>query len=466
MLLFHAAELIAWLVASLFCGETEIGITRQKDPHIECQDTEALFIMSMPLLDPLSPASCTTTTSSSSRMTLKIILVGVFLLNSVAIWTMLGRCEYYDYTATHFGENDNASSSARVGHPPPLESHHNNKHIPPRKQDNSKLLAENTFIENNNHNGSRPILPTHNRNHPSHDEHKNKKILVVYSGPTSLNTTIGGGFRGRDELYVKNFDYFLHHGGVDCQRHDTVLVVTEEVYVKYHSVVQAYAAQHCQTNASLKSTQTTNQNHFVKLVIRENVCFDMESVRLVLRGHVDGVNVSTYDYFIYANCGTTGPAPRSADHESWTDAFVQRFDNRVRMVGVSHNCFHGQPHIQSIAYALDKQGIQLILKSRAVYDCRLEDKSKGAIINRYEIGMSRYLMTRGHAVRSILRNTTLTNFTGPCEGLDIWMTHRLMETYGGRLPSLNETIFYKTSRVLTEEIAQLINWTRPITGNW
>lgn len=424
-------------------------------------------------------------------MTVKYTILGIFLFNLFTVWTLLGRYYYNEYylITMDWRRNNNTSSYDRHF----VNYNNNYSTIVPMIRSKSKIIMDNTAPNTENNNDA--TIP-HNIDLPLETNMKNNKILVVYSGPTSLvvenddgNTAFEGGGgnsnRLKDELYMKNFEYFLHHGGVNCQHHDTLLLVTEEVFSYYYPIVKDYQKKYCNNNTSSSSSSSTtaaepNQDHFVRLVVRENVCLDMESVRLVLYGLVNGVDVNSYDYLIYINCGMSGPAPSRRvrvdshrDEWSWTDAFTERFrddddddDDRVRMVGISHNCFHGQPHIQSMAYALDRKGIQLIRKSRAVYDCRTGDASKGAIIHRYEIGMSRYLMTRGYAVRSILRNTTLTNFTGPCDGLDIWMTHRLQEAYGGRLPSIHETIFYKSSRVMTQEIAQLINWTRPINWNW
>jgi hypothetical protein len=281
------------------------------------------------------------------------------------------------------------------------------------------------------------------------------RILVVFSGPTVLNLT---GVPPKWGLYINNFDYFIHNGGVDCDNHDTILVVTKEVYLAYEKEIQQFQATHC------------SAEHFVKLVIREDICYDMESVRLVMEDEVPGVYISNYDYFIYANCGCTGPAPRSKMQSHWTQEFISRFDEKVKLVGVSHNCYKVKdkfrPHIQSIAYALDRKGIELIKKSGAIYDCRKGGKTKGSVIERYEVGMSMYLQNAGYAVRSIMRNTTLSNYSAPCEGGDVWLTGQLKEAYGGRIPSINETIFFKTSRVLPPEIATLINWTDPIRWNW
>jgi len=184
----------------------------------------------------------------------------------------------------------------------------------------------------------------------------------------------------------------------------------------------------------------------------------METVRVILQG--GQVNVKDYNYFIYVNCGTTGPAPTNYP---WTLDYTSRMDDKVKMVGLSHNRHSGQPHIQSMVYALDRVGLELIQEQGAVYDCRGQLHPRDNIISRYEIGMSRILLDAGYAIRSILRNTTIQNWHDPCEGEDMWFKSRLKEFTGlGRVPHLNETIFFKTSRVLPEEIANKIKYTRHV----
>ena len=57
--------------------------------------------------------------------------------------------------------------------------------------------------------------------------------IVVYSGPTSLDRSLG-----KNDLYLKNFDYFLQNG-IDCEHQDTVLVLTKEVATHYASTINA-----------------------------------------------------------------------------------------------------------------------------------------------------------------------------------------------------------------------------------
>ena len=46
---------------------------------------------------------------------------------------------------------------------------------------------------------------------------------------------------------------------------------------------------------------------------------------------------------------------------------------------------------------------------------------------------------------------------------DLWMGTKLRHVYGGRLPSLDEVTFFKTSRVISDDIAKQINLTGGVT---
>ena len=297
-----------------------------------------------------------------------------------------------------------------------------------------------------NHNDRRP---SSSNNHPS--------VIVVYSGPTSLppaNNTAR-----KPELYLKNFEHFLRMGGVNCQHHDTVIVLTADVAMQYQAEINHMNQQKCEPNG-----------HFVRTIVRQNKCVDMESVRLVIEGDA-GVDAYDYDYFITVNCGMTGPAHRNYP---WSNDFIQYFGERIRMVGISHTCYRThsgiRPHVQSMAYALDRVGLKIVTDNTssrsAIYDCG-DDNHKGNIIERYEVGMTKKIISKGFAVHSILRSRTLngseTNVS--CTDDDIWKTKALEKEYG-QIPSINQTLFFKTSRVLTPEIVKLINYSLPIQGNW
>ena len=272
----------------------------------------------------------------------------------------------------------------------------------------------------------------------------NKKILVAYSGPTSLDRS-----EGKNELYLRNFDFFLEHG-VDCQHQDTVIALTESVEQVYRDQL-ARLDRDCQT-----------RGRRVYTLLRDLDCHDLATVHTLFYNST--VPTRTYDYFVYINCGMTGPAPDLKG--SWLLPFVEPLSETVKMSGLSVNCFRkNSPHVQSMAYALDRIGLDIVLESPSIFDCRQEfsqnerNNAFNKIVIRYERGMSKAILEKGYGLASIVwPGVVFWDNRTNCTLIDRWGEANLKKTFGGRLPHLNETIFFKSSRLLPKEIAQLIDY--------
>ena len=324
----------------------------------------------------------------------------------------------------------------------------------------------------------------------------NKKTLVVYAGPNSKSSKLA-------ELYKKNLEYFLKHG-VDCATQDTVIVVGQDFYNEYRPWIQKLKAL---------DTNCQSRHSSIMIISRRNVCYDMEAARLALYGGAPGLDViSSYDYFFFINCGTTGPywRPRNklgkkvlpSSSSSWTSHFTKLLNDKVKMTGLSLNCLQvNNPHIQSMMYALDKVGLDLVMKSGAFYDC-LDPPNKD-FINKYERKMGHAIVDAGFAIQPLVgrgggkdgnngfvlttenkkecvpcddnKRKELTNETEirSCKIRDYYrdflMESRLTSLYDGKVPSLElleEMIFMKTSRVLPVDVAKEINYTGKIDWTW
>ena len=285
---------------------------------------------------------------------------------------------------------------------------------------------------------------------------KDKRTLVVYSGPTTTDTSIP-----KSQLYTRNFEYFLETG-VECDVQDTLLVVTEQVAAFYAKRVDDL------------NDECRKQGHRVRLVVRENVCHDMESVRVGFATNV--VNTSLYDYFVYVNCGMTGPPTRAErNNVPWTYNFTSKHQNKdVAMSGLSHNCY-SWAHLQSHVYSFNRVGLEIVLKEGAIYDCRKSATfamGKAAItkeiIARYEMGMSRAILNRGFAIATLMRPSTLRKQDWSwCGGnyTDIWAESKLEQEYG-RLPNLTDILFFKTSRLVPEEMRRRIKFEGKVPWHW
>lgn len=240
-----------------------------------------------------------------------------------------------------------------------------------------------------------------------------------------------------------------------------------------------------------------------------------------------GVSIKDYDYFVFVNCGLTGPGVMTEKHlpqpiggqdptsnnptkESsirsssilpWTLAFTSRLNDQVKMSGLSLNMYgfdkrKQQPHIQSFLYALDRKGIEIIQGANSLFDCLQlpplsarhhrnnkqytpEELMFHEIVMRYELGLSTAILEAGYAIAPLLhpRQPKCTHVTKAdiledpnnqnkamdpnqkCRNFDMWYTQPLEHLYHGRIPTLNETLFFKSSRFVTPEIATLIQYT-------
>ena len=274
-----------------------------------------------------------------------------------------------------------------------------------------------------------------------------KKTLVVYSGPTSMDR-----LQDKNGMYFDNMNYFLEHG-ISCYDDDpesngdeegAEAVIVNYAFVLTKEVADFYTAPNGPLTKKIqecsgvdKNTNGNGENSpFIKVITREDRCYDMESIRIV----VTNMNVQAlYDNLLFINCGLVGPKfgpgspklipqsssnPTSTGKQStnkqkmvpyshWSQLYTSRLTDSVRLVGHSINThFHTFfPHVQSFLYALRTDTVPILLSSGAIYDCGLSQKELGGnpekrfeLINRYEVGMSTQLLKRGYKIATAFVN--------------------------------------------------------------
>ncbi|KAF5588585.1 asparagine synthetase [Fusarium subglutinans] len=98
----------------------------------------------------------------------------------------------------------------------------------------------------------------------------------------------------------------------------------------------------------------------IRIVHRNNTCFDLGAHGEVLRE--DGL-WTHYRRFITMNASIRGPfLPYWAQGKGacWSDLYLARVNERVKLVGMSANCMP-RFHIQSMIWATDSVGMELLL---------------------------------------------------------------------------------------------------------
>eukprot|EP00980_Cylindrotheca_fusiformis_P023438 scaffold10477_cov92-Cylindrotheca_fusiformis.AAC.1 len=283
--------------------------------------------------------------------------------------------------------------------------------------------------------------------------HSNHTV-VVYTGPTQLDRK-----EGKNELYLRNFEYFLTHKGVDCENHDTIITLSNETYNYY-----------MQKDSILQQLSGTCGNA-LRVVRRQDTCYDMGSLYMVL----NSFDINQYEYFVYLNCGVVGPLWWNSDTTSWTLFFTSLLNDRVKMSGLSANCYYAGydcAHVQSMAFAVDNIGLDIIQTSGAVYDCQknntaMTQTEKRELIGRYEVGMSQAILRSEYSIATWFTTSGTFNHPEPvifssskgrCR--DPWYVGVYLRRSWGcplKSPSCNLT-FFKTSRFIPSDIIQEVGY--------
>jgi hypothetical protein len=307
-----------------------------------------------------------------------------------------------------------------------------------------------------------------------------RRTLVVYSGPTSMDR-----LQDKNGMYIDNMNYFIEHG-ISCfddapesrgggggDDDDAESVIVNYAFVLTQEVADHYTAPHGLLTNKIQECEGVDKNvrgsdrgggggggggeqsirPFIKVITRLDRCYDMESIRIVVKT----MNVQAlYDNLLFVNCGLVGPKfgpgspkliPSSyssktnnnnnnnnnnnakkkqqqgqgqgqggmvmVPYSHWSQLYTSRLTDSVRLVGHSINThFHTFfPHVQSFLYALRTDTVPILLSSGAIYDCGLTQEELGGdpekrfqLINRYEVGMSTQLLKRGYKIATAFVN--------------------------------------------------------------
>jgi hypothetical protein len=198
-------------------------------------------------------------------------------------------------------------------------------------------------------------------------------------------------------MYLKNMDFFLENG-VTCWSDsvdvDYIIVLTRDVADHYTSPdgLITKKKQYC---IDLKTNELRSYESSIEVVVRQDRCYDMESIRVVAE---QKDLQSEYDDMVFLNCGMVGP---KIGHLSpippnvhWTQLFTSLLTDSIRMSGLSINP-NPRIHIQSFLYSMSTKTLHLLLEKGNIFDCggRL-----GNVVNVYEVGMARTILSQNYSL--------------------------------------------------------------------
>lgn len=104
----------------------------------------------------------------------------------------------------------------------------------------------------------------------------------------------------------------------------------------------------------------------IQVIHRENNCYDLGAIGSILFANDNAVR-KKYKRFVLMNSSVRGPFfPYWAQQQGicWSNLFLKPLSNTTKMVGITANCDSAHPqHIQSMLFAVDSFGLELIEKS-------------------------------------------------------------------------------------------------------
>jgi hypothetical protein len=130
----------------------------------------------------------------------------------------------------------------------------------------------------------------------------------------------------------------------------------------------------------------------------ENKCFDLGTIGWFLSSGI--IDKTKYRYFIFLNSSVRGPFIVSYyDNPIWYTIFTRRLNNHIKLVGCTINC-QIAPHVQSYLWALDFEGLNLLLKTGTIFACY--EKKEDTIING-ELGASQIILNSNFGIDSLMK---------------------------------------------------------------
>ena len=230
------------------------------------------------------------------------------------------------------------------------------------------------------------------------------------------------------ELRKKNLEFFLKCGLIESNDIDFYIII----------------------NGHTVSVDIPKKDN-LKIKYRDNVSFDFGAYSEIILNE----DMSNYNYFIFLNDSVRGPYlfdwfPKNYN---WTDLFIQKLSDNVKLVGTTINYYKGNPHINSQLFCTDVDGLNLLIKEGIISEKLIKKKP----VYSKELKMSKIMLDNNYNIACMLevyKNLDFRKFRGEKYKDDGNLNANFK---GSRDPqykrrffgmSLNpfETIFFKSNR--------------------
>ncbi|KAG9521454.1 hypothetical protein KCU93_g7385, partial [Aureobasidium melanogenum] len=232
-----------------------------------------------------------------------------------------------------------------------------------------------------------------------------------------------------DEAF-KNLDFFLKHALHD--KADFVFIMNGEYSISIPDLPN------------------------VKVIDRPNTCYDLGAYGEVLRAD-DSLLATKYSRFIMINASLRGPFFPSWANNCWSDTYLSKLSDRVKLVGMTYNCARGEgylPHLQSMIMATDKLGMAAILPNLKCFE------NMGSAVADGETQISRWIQEAGYGIYAMMSSFKAYGgeesekvYLEACSGSDALYSGN----HNGTSLHPYDTIFSKTNRPWNEYDRKVID---------
>ncbi|KAH8598910.1 hypothetical protein B0O99DRAFT_698234 [Bisporella sp. PMI_857] len=214
------------------------------------------------------------------------------------------------------------------------------------------------------------------------------------------------------------------------------------------------------------------KNPNIRYIKRLNDCYDLGAYsETLLRDDL----YKKYQKFILLNASLRGPFVPYWAEACWSDMYLKRITDEVKLVGITANC-SPQVHVQSMILATDRIGIEVLLFPPAAAVAKVAQLPPVNMKGEFNLypGINGCFHEWGAAVSAEIGTSAVMNAAG--YKLDVMMSayHNGKEfeqcnsivdflnenTYYGISYHPYETLFFKTNRVIDElMIERYTDWT-------
>jgi hypothetical protein len=186
--------------------------------------------------------------------------------------------------------------------------------------------------------------------------------------------------------------------------------------------------------------------HYIK---RNNTCFDLGAYAEVLKSN-DSALIRQHKRFIMINASLRGPFIPFWSRDCWSNAYLDKLTDEVKLVGMTMNCRGDLPrHVQSMILATDSLGLATLLTPDGIDNCP-QDMNQAVY---FETKLTSLIKANGYKVSVMMAmGNSYEGWVDDCAQGDVTVPG----AYDGTNIHPYETMFVKTKRGADPKTLELL----------